>query len=421
MTNKVIIFFTAFFCIIPSVLSAKYQFEVTPSISIAENYDDNIDLTKNNLKSDWITSISPKVDLNIKSETSKISLSYAPILIRYKNEDQRNTIGHSGTLIIGGNLSNKLLYEFEETYLMSDDPIEQTEGIYDIRHNRNSYQRNSEGVNTTFIFGPDDAVKCGYNYSFLKNKDSSLYDNKYSNPVVALTFGVNKKNKIEFNYGYVLANFSRDDKNVPGNNYSGNAITTKYTYRLNSISTTSFAYSLNTRSFDNSLENYNVHHGTIDFTHSFSGGSTISLIGGYFLVKNKFLSDDNGYSCDISFTKNFSRVGFSISGSEGWREGYLEADRMGLLKYLWVDSKFSYQATEKLKNNASIFYMSSKQESDGRRFKTYNAHYGWTLSFFRWYALSIDYSHEGRNDDVDLYDFVDNRVMMSLTMSRLFK
>ena len=116
MINKLIVLLVA--CLmIPSLVYAKYQSEFTPSISIGELYDDNIDLEAADEKVDWVTTISPGITLNLVSEgDNNISLRYSPTLVRYKNEDQNNTVRHSGALTISNNLTSHLRFDLSDTY-----------------------------------------------------------------------------------------------------------------------------------------------------------------------------------------------------------------------------------------------------------------------------------------------------------------
>jgi hypothetical protein len=419
MPNKLTKFLVVCFCLVPSLSFARTEF--TPAISVSELYDDNIDLTQTNKISDWITTISPSLNLTFASEKNNFQLRYAPSIVRYKKTDNNNTIGQSGTLTLGEELTDRLRVDLNDTLLRSEDPIEQTEGVFGARRTRNPYLRNNGGASFTYLFGPEDTFKLGYNHSFLKNEDVNLNDNTYATPFMGLTYWFNVSNGIELNYQYNIADFSRDDNIVPSDAYTGNAVGLKYSYRFSQHTTATLGYNLNTRLFEGATENYDIHEGKIGLTHSFKNDTSLSLSGGYFQLKNEHSPDDNGFSYNASFTKNFNRGNFTIGGNGGWREGYQEAVRTGLIKYWGMNSQFSYQILERLENHASIFYIQNKEEATERKYKTYGGSYGWRWSFLRWFSLSVDYTRSDRRDDIDAFSYVDNRVMMSLTANRLFR
>jgi hypothetical protein len=416
----IFIFFMLFFSI-TNLASAGYKYEFTPSIAISELYDDNIDLDKTNKIFDWITKITPSASLNVGSEKNVFQFRYAPTIVRYKDNDANNTLRHSGVLVIGKEMTSHLRFDLNDTLLRSEDPIEETEGIYGIRRTRNAYLRNNSGASLAFLFGPEDNLRFGYNNSLLKNKDITLDDNSYATPFINLTYWINVRNGVELNYQYSIAEFTRDDGWPATNNYTGTAAGLKYFYRFSTHTTASVGYDLNTREFDGLTEDYNIHQGTIGLSHSFSNDASLSMSGGYFKLKKERSPDDNGYSYSLSLQKNFSHGKISLGGSGGWREGYLEATKQGLIKYYGLNSQLDYKVYERLSNYAGISYMRDNDTSIDRKYKTYSGNYGWKWSFLKWYALSIDYSHYERDDAIDTGDYIVNRVMMTLTASKLFK
>jgi hypothetical protein len=419
MPNKLTTFLVVCFCLVPALSFARLEF--TPAISIGELYDDNIDLENTNKKTDWITTISPSINLNIISENGSLLFNYAPTIVRYKNQDQYNTLRHSGTLTFNENFSSHLRFNLTDTFTKSEDPIEQSIGIYGLRQTRSVYHRNDGDVSVTYLFGAEDTLRLGYNNSLLKNKDITLEDNTISSPSAGLTYWFNVKNGIELNYQRTLADFSREDNGTPSDAYTGNTAGIRYSYRFSQHTTASLAYDLNTRVFEGATENYDIHESNVNLTHSFKNDVLLSLSGGYFQLKNEHSPDDNGFSYNASLTKNFNRGNFTIGGSGGWREGYQEAIRTGLIKYWGADSHFSYQITERFENHASFSYMQNKEEATERKYKTYSGSYGWRWSFLRWFSLSVDYTRSDRRDEIDALSYVDNRVMMSLTANRVFR
>jgi hypothetical protein len=420
MRNKLILFLASCICLVPSFSYAVGNFEFTPSISIGELYDDNIDLTETNQRADWITTLSPGINLNLVSEKNNFSLNYSPSIVRYKNEDHNNTIRHSGALIFNENFTNHFSVSLGDTLTRSEDPIEQTQGIYGLRRTRSIYIRNNSTAGIRYLFGPENILNLNLNYSLLNNKDVALEDNNDLNPSVDMTYWFNVNNGVELNYQYTQIKYSRDDNGITSDNLSGNTSSIKYQYRFNSHTTAFLSYTLNTREFENQINNYDIHNGYIGLTQSFSTQSNFSLSGGYFKLKNKVGSDDNGYSFALTWTKSFEKGSLSLGGSGGWREGFLEAERQGLLKYWSSTTSFEYQIYQRLINHVSLSYMNEKDEQDNK-YSLYSVSYGLRTSFLQWYSLAIDYFRSTRKDDIKINSYNDNRVMLTLSASRLFR
>jgi hypothetical protein len=246
-----------------------------------------------------------------------------------------------------------------------------------------------------------------------------LLDNNSYYPSGGLTYWLNVSNGVELSYRGVLIEYSSGDEEIVRDSISGDTAGIKYLHRFGAHTTSSVGYIYNSR-FTGSEKDYDIHDGTIGFTHSFSDNSSITVSGGYFLLKNVLSDDDNGYSYDILLTQNFDRGNFSIGGNGGWREGYLEAERRGLIKYWGAESRFNYQVMERLTNYGGLSYRNDKDTVD-RMTRDFRANYGWRVSFMRWFSISLDYSFLKRDDDIDANDYKANRIMMNLTAGRVFK
>jgi hypothetical protein len=406
---------------VPSLSHARYQFEFTPSISISELYDDNIDLEATDKKTDWITTVSPGITMNLFSEdNNNIVLRYIPTWVSYKKETHNNTVRHSATLTISENLTRSFRFDLTNNYLISEDPIETTLGITGIRQTRNVYQRNTGGASLNYLFGPENTLSIGYDHSLLENGDLTLDDNTASNPYAGLTWWLNQKNGIELNCRYTIAEYTRDDNSIPGDNYTGDNAGLTYLYRFGERTTFLIGDEYTAREFDGLTEDYSVHDWSAGFEHSFSNQTSLSISVGYFLLKNEYSDYDGGYSYDVSFIKNFSRGNFSIGGAGGWREGYQEASRRGFTKYYGMNSRFDYLFMERLNNYAGISYIQDEY-AEGGISKDYRASYGWRLSFLRWFSVSLDYSYLKGSDGLDMESYTNNRIMMTLTASKPYR
>jgi hypothetical protein len=402
------------------IVFAQYQAEFTPSISIGELYDDNIDLDRDNKKVDWITTVSPGIMLNIQAEGSNnLMFRYSPSMVRYKNETQNNTVRHSGSLIVNKSLSSRFSFNLADTLIRSEEPVEETEGIYGIRQSRRSYLRNNSTAGIEYIFGPENSLKLGYNYSLLRNDDSALTDNDAYYPSADLTFWMGVNNGFELVYQGSLIDYSRNGEQIDRESISGDTGGIKYIYRFSTRTKSFIGYTFNSR-YTGEVKDYNIHDGKIGLEHAFSDDVSLNVSGGYFLLKDDVNGDDNGYSYEISLNRNFSRGAFSLTGSGGWREDFLEAEQRGFSKYHQLESGFNYQFRESLNNHAGLSFMLEKNALDLMT-RNYRANYGWTLSFMRWFSISLDYSYIKRDDDLDERDYNINRVMMTLTASRLFR
>ena len=409
---------------------AQFHYELTPSISVSETYDDNIYLNSSDETSDYITEVTPGLSLNILSQNTQLELTYAPTFVRYDDEDENNTVRHSGTLILGHDLTQHLRFDLTDTYIFSEEPLEETEGIEAPRvtpDERYTYQRNIGTASLRYLFGAENVLTVGYTHSLLDNEDVELSepiipdDGTIQTPFATLAYWFNVKNGLELDYEYVKAGFDRKDDFEPEDDYTGHGTGIRYLYRFTPHTTGSVGYDYTTRDFDGLEEDYEVHEGSAGFDHTFSPDLSVSLVGGYFVQKNDYSDDETGATYEASLMKTFSRGSFTIGGSGGWDEAYLEAERRGFTRYWSANASIEYQILEPLMGYAGGSYRTDEDDADDREWTTWRGNCGLTWDFLRWYALSLDYTYADRDDDVDTDDYTVNRVMLRLTASRLFR
>lgn len=426
--KKTSILLVTIFLLLPQQLSAKYQTEFTPSISITELWDDNIDLDNANEKSDWITAVTPEVTFNIQSQGNNFSLRYSPSIVRYKDEDQNNTVRHSGTLSFSEMLFKNTRFTINDSYVKSEDPLENTEGIIGVRETRNIYQRNNLASNINYIFGPSNSFILGYNHSWLENDDVTIDDGKIFDPYSTLSYWFNQKHGMDVNLGYTVADFSRDDSNIPDDDYSGGRSGLAYKFRANSLTTVSLRYDYNFRNFKGLMgeEDYMVHEAALGLEKQLSTDLSYIISAGYFIQDRDYSDDGNGLIFDASLQKRLSKGSFSIDANGGWDEIVLEADRRGFTKYQQLGSTFNYNMTKNLVNYSSISYRQDKDSANplnpaNRKSKSLRVSYGWRWLFLKYYTAVIDYTFATRDDDQEDEDYNVNRVMIGIEWRRPYR
>ena len=417
---RILFFFISVLFLSPMICLAESRFELTPRISVSEVYDDNIYLDATNEKSDYLTTVSPGINMMMSSINRSLSLDYSPTWVFYDQYDENDTVRHAGNLAFWQNFAEHLRFNLNDTYIKSEEPLEENEEIEGVRSTRNTYKRNTGSASLAYQFGPEDTVNFGYRHSLLENEDVTLDDGKIQNPFGNVTYWFDVNNGLELTAGFTDANFSRDDGSIAEDDYTGHAAGVRYTYRFSQNTNGSIGYDVTARDFDGLTEDYEVHEGSIGFEHALSSDVSFSLGGGYFTQKNEQSDDETGYLYNASMAKRFQRGSFSIGAQGGWDESYLEAERRGFTRYWGADSSIEYTFMQGLNGYAGGSYRRDKDSAD-REWKTQRANCGLRLMFMRWFSLSLDYSYAQRDDDFDAEDYTDNRVTLTLSASKLLR
>lgn len=407
--------------LLPQTSIAKYRVELTPSVSVGEVFDDNIYLDSTDEESDYITEVSPGLNLSVLSEHSELELAYAPTFVWYADDDENNTVRHLGSISYGQELSQHWRLDLTETYLRSEEPLETTEEIEGVRSTRNEYERLYGSASLGYLFGPENTLTFGYRHSLLENEDVTLDDGMLSMPFANVAYWFNVKNGVELDYEYTDADFSRDDAFVAEDDYTGNAAGIRYIHRYTPHTSASIGYDFTTRDFDGLTEDYHIHEGLVGLEHAFSPDFSISLEGGYFLVRNDYSDDQDGITYRASLVKRFERGSLTIEGSGGWDESYLEAERRGLTRYWMVGPDLEIQFSKPFFGYVGGYYRQDERDIDNREWTSWRGNCGLRWEFVKWLSLSLDYTYAERDDTVDIEDYKVNRVMLKLKAAPLFR
>ena len=95
---------------------AQIHKEFTPTISIIEEYDDNIYLSDRNEISSYITMTSPGFNFNFLAQHTQLELEYAPTFVWYSEESVDSEVRHLGTLTFGQDLTEHIRFDLTDTY-----------------------------------------------------------------------------------------------------------------------------------------------------------------------------------------------------------------------------------------------------------------------------------------------------------------
>lgn len=406
---------------LPPLGLAQQEITLTPSISLSETYDDNIDLQNENKKSDYITTASPAIALGMESEQSHLALTYSPSFVWYSKNDDNNTVRHSGNVTYDRDVAEHLTFRLTDTYLKSEDPLEQTEGIETIRRTRNTYQRNSGEANMQYLFGKENTITAGYRQSLLINEDVTIDDRTTYEPFADLTYWFNIKQGFSVTHTYTIADFS-SDQGIPSQpDYESHNPEMRYLHRFSPETSGYVAYRFTNTDFETEArEDYRVHDGSLGIEKQLSPQTSLSAGLGYFVQKRESTGDDSGYSYDALLTRTFEHGRFSLGGSGGWEEQSLEAEDRGFVKFLSARARVDYQFLDPLSGYAGATYRQDKDQNDINN-NTLRGNCGLRWAFHRYLSLAIDYTYANRGSDNPLDEYDNNRVMLMLTGSRLYK
>ena len=337
----------------PSDLFAlEKKFQWSTRLSFSEQYDDNIDLDPDNEKSDWITTVGPGLTLAVLFEETEIALSYDFAFSYYAKYDENNEARHSLTLtgLKGIPIGEHWTLDLEESFLVSEDPLEISEQTTSTQRSRDRYYSNTAGARLNYLFGEEDSLSFGFLHRLYITDDPDSEDSEEFRPGADINYWFNIRHGLSLGYEYARATFDDSD------DFDQHLGSATYTYRFSPRTQTNLYYGYNSTDFDGDEEDYVVHRGGLGYSQQVTENTSWSISGGYF-YRDRDQSDDNdGLEGAASFTTTFERGSFTLDAAGGYREQYIEAENLGFSIFYRASLTFDYQLMEKLTTTISGFY-----------------------------------------------------------------
>ncbi|MEW6215385.1 MAG: TIGR03016 family PEP-CTERM system-associated outer membrane protein, partial [Nitrospirota bacterium] len=152
------------------------EFSLRPSVTVREEYDDNILLTKDNRIDDYITRIMPSVGITYKTPLWDWTLDYTLIWWYYSKRGEGDT-SHNLTLMSKVNVIKNLLYlDISDTY--SSVVLEPRRPSTEINLAINRTDSNTLNLSPyiKYQIGPATALSAGYRYTNIWYKEVTGID-----------------------------------------------------------------------------------------------------------------------------------------------------------------------------------------------------------------------------------------------------
>ena len=424
---RISIFLGLCLCVFISMGSASAEekkFQWGTRLTVLGQYDDNVNLDRNNKDDDWVTVVGPGLTLAILTEKTPIALDYDFGYTHYARDTAGDTLRHTLTLsgLEGVPITKHLTLDLNESLYISDDPIEEEEGVASVRRNRRTYYRNTAGGRINYLFGEEDSLYVGFHHILLENNDSTVQDGQTYGPTAGIAYWFNIHNGLSLDFSYDRADF--DEFEGRGSDdfrqYIGNAT---YTYRFSPRTQTTLAYTFDSFDYDENLrfnptqEDYVVHSGSLGLSHQFTKNTSALISGGYWKMDRDHTDNKKGFLGTVNFTQTLEKLLFALDGEAGYRQQFLEAENLGFTKYYRASATLSYQPMEKLTTVFSGFYSRDEYEErviEDRDDDTWGGNAGLNYLLLPWLSASLSYDYRQRDSTVRSQSYTDNRVTFSL-------
>ena len=406
----------------PTLVSARWS--LTPRLYVEEQYDDNIFLTQINEQDDFITIVSPGVNLEYQTPIEIIDLDYEFRRSFYSDLSELDFSGHRGRAEARKDFSPRFSAGIRELFIRSEDPIELT-GIPTFERpsirigRRNRYTRNIVEPDATFRFGENRSIRLGYRNNILRNKREDIADQDENAINSLLAFRFNIHNGIEVSCEHINQNYDPTIPPQPPRDFDGDEIRGRYTYYFDPRTSAFVEYRYYQRDFDRETEgfvDYKVHDPRLGFSRDLYEYVSVSATAGYALRDTKGRDDEEAFSGRLDFSGQYKQLAADVYGEVGFDEDFLSAEILGFYEFWRAGFNGRYQLLERLWADGSFYVERDRFVDLNRRDKILNIRGRLNYQVLRWLFLSFDYQYNERDSNIPFESYTDNRYFGRITV-----
>jgi len=351
-----------------------YEYTAGVSLSLSEEYNDNIFVTRDRV-GDFITFITPGIDLTARSVNSELRLGYSTSFSIYSSYPELNEPAHNFTASGSFTLSERLSLTLTDTYVKSSE-ISDFRAIPDIGPIAGRTERRLHTIsgNVSYRLKENLSSTLGASYFDTDYKEPGFFDTKSYSGNIGLTYRHSERTTLSATARYI-----------------------KYDYKLGS---------------DATGQDY-----SLGVTYILTPTLTAGLTGGVTITKIEDSGEsDTGFFGGVDLTKTFKRGRATLSYSQSVISGI---QTIAPTRDQTVILSLSRDITNKLAASMSTSY--SKFESIETNVvdtdvTSFNTNLTYTLT--PWASLALSYSYVNQDDKIsDIGDYYNNIVFLNLSLS----
>jgi hypothetical protein len=398
--------------------------EVTPRFSVGTEYTDNVRLAPDNTESDYISTITPGITLNIYSRAAGLAISYDPSLINYYDDSYEDYWRHAANLDGFWQAGRNTRFSLTNAFLKTEDPI--SDDDLTVRRSRNPYIRNTTNFGLEQQFGAENTISAAFEHSLLDNDDPTIDDSQRYVPSLGLTYWLNVRWGLDLTAVYTRAEYDVLAPDVP-DDFDDLYGQIRLLHRFNRKLTGFLGYAHTTHKFDNAdddptLTDYTVNDASVGFDYDIDATSDLSVSVNYFerdLDDDGSASDDPAVPVNVDYTKAFQRGGIALNVGGGYNYTSVTAENLGYYVYYGGGLNANYQFTRRITGDLFGRYQWRDYRDDplGREDDVFRAGCGLSYEILRWLSMRVGYLYRTVESTDEVNDYKENRVSLRFTLA----
>lgn len=363
------------FLFFPAKIAMAYDYTANISLSLSEEYNDNIFLEPSDRDSDFITYISPGIDLSIRSVNSELRLGYYPTFSIYSSHDELNDTAHRFTANGSFKLSERLNFTLSDTFVKSSEASD-IRTIPDIGPITGRLERRLHTISGNISYRLRDNLSyiLGASYSDTDYKEAGLSEVKTYSGSMGLSYRHSERTTLSANARYIKYDY-RPDSDATGQDYS------------------------------------------LGITYLITPTLTLGLTGGATITKIEDTGElDTGFSGGVELTKRLKRGEAALS----FRQAVIAGVETGVpLRNRTVSLRLTRPITNQLAASITASYSNFKSiETNDYDTNETLLSTDLTYSLRPWASLALSYSYVNSDDKiVNTRDYYNHIVLLTLRLN----
>ena len=367
--------FSFFWFFLLNKITLAFEYTLEPSLSLSEEYNDNIFLDPSDRESDFITYVSPGIDITARTINSQLKLGYSPSFSFYSSNSELNETAHRFSANGNFTLSERLSLTLMDTFVKSSE-LSDIRTIEDLGPVTGRIERRLHTISGSVSY------RLRNNLFFTAG--ASYFDTDYEEP------GFDEVKSYSGNTGLSYRYSERTT-------VSANARYTKYDYKLDS---------------DATGQDY-----TLGVIRKLTPTLTLSLTGGLIITEIEETGEsDTGFSSGVDLTKSFTRGNATVS----YRRTVIPGIESGTpIESQTISLSLTRPMTEKFTASLSASYSNFEsiepdlEDTDETAFNT-----DLSYSLRPWASLALSYRYVDHNDKIfDTGDYYNHIMFLTLRLS----
>jgi hypothetical protein len=412
-----------FLCILTGsdVYATDILSQIHPYISVKGEYSDNLNLTNENQKKDFYTTISPGVKFSNMDAKSGIDLDASAGAVFYNDYTDLNYISANANLNAKYLTNSHLNFYLQNSYIRSDNPRERefftttadNKFVLATETQRSIYWRNVVSPTVEYQFGPESRVGITYRNNVYQTAAVGAKNSMENYVSPFITYWINRQNGISMSYAYTNGHFETSpDLNT-------HKVEASYMLRFTPKATASLNGGYTKQEYTVQSMNYAIYESSLGISYLFSSTLSASAQAGYYWQNQEIGQNNNGVTFKADITQKDARTTYNLSVQGGYTQDLFTAQNLGFRKYYRATGSITHFLDRQLSIGCLGSVERSESESDtGQRDTRLGA--GANISYlpFQWLKFSLEYAYNQNNTNYfyeATNEYKENRGMLTIT------